>query len=80
MCYVCCYFSRVPLFATRWTVTHQAPLPMGFSRKEYRNGLPCPPPGDLPEPGIKPASLCLRHRQAGSLPLAPPGKSHNLMS
>ena len=35
----------------------QAPLSMGFSRQEYWNGLPCPPPGDLPDPGIKPASL-----------------------
>ena len=35
----------------------QFPLPMGFSRQEYRSGLPCPPPGDLPNPGIEPASL-----------------------
>ena len=35
----------------------QAPLSMGFSRQEYRSGLPCPPPGDLPDPGIKPTSL-----------------------
>ena len=46
---------------------------MGFSRQEYWNGLPCPPLEDLPDPGIKPASLCLLHWQAGSLPLAPPG-------
>ena len=37
--------------------SHQAPLSMGFSRQEYWCGLPCPPPGDLPDPGIKPASL-----------------------
>ena len=49
--------SRVQLFATLWTVAHQAPLSMGFSRQEYWSGLPCPPPGDLPDPGIKPASL-----------------------
>ena len=36
--------------------THQAPLPMGFSMQEYWSGLPCPPPGDLPDPGIKAAS------------------------
>ena len=42
---------------TPWTVVHQAPLSMGFSRQEYWSGLPCPPPGDLPDPGIKPASL-----------------------
>ena len=44
---------------------------MGFSRQEYWSGLPCPPPGDLPNPGIKSHLL---HWQAGSLPLAPPGK------
>ena len=40
-----------------WTVAHQAPLSMEFSRQEYRSGLPCPPPGDLPYLGIEPASL-----------------------
>ena len=45
-------FRRVKLFATR-----QAPLSMGFSRQEYWSGLPCSPPGDLPNPGIKPTSL-----------------------
>ena len=40
-----------------WTVAHQGPLSMGFSRHEYWSGLSCPPPGDLPDPGIKPASL-----------------------
>ena len=44
-------------FATPWTVARQAPLPMGFSRQEYRNGLPCPPPEDLPYPAIEPVSL-----------------------
>ena len=47
---------------------------MRFSRQEYWNVLPCPPPGDLLHSGIKPVSLCLLHWQAGSLPLAPPGK------
>ena len=41
---------------TLWTVAHQAPLSMGFSRQEYWSGLPCPPPGDLPNPEIKPGS------------------------
>ena len=49
--------SRVRLYATPWTVAHQAPLFMGFSRQEYWSGLPCPPSGDFPDPGIKPASL-----------------------
>ena len=49
------YFSRVWLFVT--PVACQAPLSMGFSRQEYWSGLPCPPPGDLPDPGIEPMSL-----------------------
>ena len=67
-------FSRVRRFVTPWTVAHQAPLSMGFSRQEYWSGLPCPPPGDLPEPGItflpKPSAalqsdaLCLTPREA----------------
>ena len=44
------------------------------SRQEYWSGLPCPTPGDLPNPGIDPVSLYLLHWQAGSLPLVPPGK------
>ena len=42
---------------TLWTVDRQAPLSIGFSRQEYWSGLPCPPPGDLPVPGIEPAYL-----------------------
>ena len=45
------------LFVTPWTVAHQAPSSMGFSRQEYRNGLPFPFAGDLPDSGIKPRSL-----------------------
>ena len=51
------HFSRVRLYAILWTVDHQAPLSVGFSRKEHWSGLPCPPPGDLPDPEIEPASL-----------------------
>ena len=51
------YFSRVRRFATLWTVARQAPLSMGFSRQGYWSGLPCPPPGNLPDPGIRPPSL-----------------------
>ena len=54
--------SRVQLFVTPWTVALQAPLSMGFSRPEYWSGLPCPPPGDLPDPGIKPGSPVLAGR------------------
>ena len=49
--------SHVQLFVTLWTVAHQVPLSMGFSRQEHWSRLPCPPPGDLPNPGIKPASF-----------------------
>ena len=54
-----CMLSHVRLFATPWTVAHQAPLSIGFSRHGYRNGLPLPSPGDLPDPGIKTASSAL---------------------
>ena len=56
--------------ATPWTVAHQAPLTMEFSRQEYWSGLPCPPPGDLPDPGIEPRSPTL---QTDSLPLSHQG-------
>ena len=49
--------SCVQLFETPRTVGHQTPLSMGFSRQEYWSGLPCPPPGDLPDPGLEPESL-----------------------
>ena len=51
------HFSHVWLSATLWTVARQALWCMGFSRQEYWNGLPCPPLGNLPDPGIKPVSL-----------------------
>ena len=63
--------SRVRLFATPWTVTYQAPLSMGFSRREYWSGLPFPSRGDLPDPEIEPRSPAL---QADALPSEPPGK------
>ena len=47
---------------------------MGCSRQKHWSGLPSPPPGGLPSPGAEPVSLCLLHWQAGSLPLAPPGR------
>ena len=50
-------FSQVWFFATLWTVAHQAPLSLGFSKQEYWSGLPCPPPGDHPDLGVKLASL-----------------------
>ena len=56
-CDVLSHFSHVRLFATPWTVAHQAPLSMGFSRQEYWSGLPLSRPGHLPNPGIQPMSL-----------------------
>ena len=64
--------SRVHLFATQWTVARQAPLSMGFSRQEYWSGLPFPPPGDLPDPGMEPmppASPALVDKFLTALPL-----------
>ena len=58
---------------TPWTVAHQAPPSMGFSRQEYWSGLPFPSPGDLPHPGMEPRSPALK---ADALPSEPPGKSH----
>ena len=49
--------SPVQLFTTPWTVACQAPQFMGFSRQEYWSGLPCPPPGDFPNPEMEPASF-----------------------
>ena len=54
-----CVLSHVQHFATPWTVAHQVPLSIGFPRQEYWSGLPFPPPGHLPAPGIKPASPAL---------------------
>ena len=68
-----CMFSRFPLFGTLKTVAHQVSLFLGFSRQEYWSGLPCPPPGDLPNPGIKPAPPATPALQAVSLPLSHQG-------
>ena len=66
-----CVLSHVQLFAAAWIVTCQAPLSMGFSRQEYWSGLLCPPPGDLPDPGIEPTSPVSPALQADSLPDKP---------
>ena len=66
-----CVLQLCVTFVTPWTVDHQAPLSMEFSRQEYWSELPVPSPGDLPNPGIKPMSLAL---QADSLLSEPPGK------
>jgi len=63
--------SHVLLFTTPWTVAHQAPVSMGFSRQEYWGGWPCPPLRDVPNPRMRPRAPAL---QADSLPAEPPGK------
>ena len=66
-----CVFSHVQIFVTPWTIAHQAPLSMGFSRQEYWNGLPFPSPADLSNPWIEPVSPALGGR---FLTGEPPGK------
>ena len=73
MC-MCAKSLCVQLFVTLWTVICQAPLFMGFSRQEYWSGLPCAPPGDPPNPEIKPKCPAL---QVDSLQSEPPGKPKN---
>ena len=70
------HFNRIQLFATLRTVAFQAPLSVRFSTQDYGSGLPCPPPGDLPNPGTKPESLMSLQCQVGSLPLAPSVNPH----
>ena len=62
-----CSFSHVQLFATPWTVAHKALLFRRFPRQEYWSGLPCPPPGELPNPGIEPTFPAASALQMGSL-------------
>ena len=71
--HVCCAqpLSHVRLLVTPWTVTRQAPLPLEFSRQEYRSVLPFPAPGDFPTTRMEPGSPAL---QVVSLPTEPPGK------
>ena len=82
-CLICpaCVLSHVRLFANPWTVAHQAPLFVEFPRQEYCSELPFPPPGDIPDPGVKLKFLYLLHWQVGSLPslsLGPLGKQVKL--
>ena len=62
------------LLVTPWTVAYQAPLSLGFSRQEYWSGLPFPSPGDLPDPGIEPASLMSPALAGGFFTTESPGK------
>ena len=72
---MCCRFSCVQLFVIPWTVGHQAPLSMEFSRQEYWSGLPFPSPGDPPDPEIEAVSPEAPALQADSLLLSQQGSS-----
>ena len=82
-CTLCVSAKSLPLCPTLHNpmdCTHQAPLSMGFPRQEHWSGLSFPSPGELLNPGIKPASLACPVLAAGYLPLAPPGKPSNSMN
>ena len=70
---ICVGAQCVQLFAISWTGAHQAPLSMTFSRQEYWSGLPCPPPGDLPNPGTEPSSLASPALAGGFFATVPTG-------
>ena len=76
MCMCAEVLSRVRLSAPSWTVACWAPLSMGFSRQEYCNGLPWPPPGHLPDPGIKLASLGFPALASGFFTASATWKAH----
>ena len=69
-----CVCSVMSLFATLWTVAHQAHLSVGFPRQKYRSGLPFPPPGALPDPGIEPVTPVSPALAGGFFNTEPPGK------
>ena len=70
--HACCHFSHAQLFATSWTLACLAPLSMGLSRQEYWSGLPCPPSGDLPNPGTEPVSPVSQAKLFTTEPLGKP--------
>ena len=76
-CSVAQLLSRSWPFVTPWTIAHQAPQSMKFSRQEYWSGLPCPASRDLPDPGIKPTSLVSPALVGGFFTTEPPGKAQN---
>ena len=71
------HFYCVQLFAVPWTAAFQAPLSMGFFKQEYWSELPCPPPGDLPNPGIEPKSPTVQVDSLLSEPQGKPPKKQN---
>ena len=77
MCALGCSVGCVRLFGTPWVVARQTPLSMGFPRQEYWSGLPCPPPWDLPDPGMEFGCPALA---GGFFTLEPPGKPAMVLS
>ena len=75
----CKSLSRVQIFVTPWTVACQVSLSMGFSRQEYLSELLCPPPGDLPDPGIKLTSLMSPALASGFFTTSATWKAHRLL-
>ena len=73
---IVCAYSVMSDSETPWTIAHQAPLSMGFSRQEYWSGLSFPPPGEHPDPGTKPESLALAD---SFFTTEPPGKATRTM-
>ena len=73
--YMLSHFILVRSFVTPWTVDCQAPLSMGFSKKECWSVSSCPPPGDLPDPGTEPLPLMSLALGGRFLPAVPPGKT-----
>ena len=73
-CMLVVALGRIRVSATPWTAARKARLSMGFSRQEHCSGVPCPPPGNLPDPGIEPTSLMSLALAGGFLPRVPPGK------
>ena len=73
----CWLLNCLWLFATPWTVAHQAPLSMGFSRQKYWSGLPCPPPGDLPDLGIEHRVLMSPVLAGGSFTISITWEAHS---
>ena len=70
---MCLAVESCPTLCGLWTVACQAPLSIGLFMQEYWSRLPFPPPGDLPNLGVKPATFVSQHWQVDSLPLVPPG-------
>ena len=74
----CQSLSHIWFFVTPWTVAYQSPLSEEFSWQEYWSRLPCPPPEDLPDPGIEPASLLSLVLAGGFFTTEPSGKPHGM--